>query len=128
MALCTAKFSHLSPLPSQGHIKRDPPGYQDEFELQWRHFKACLDLLHLSPDQPSPGLGELVTFVSQVASCYPALTKSFTGDLMATLDQHHMLMEPVLRHTIVKALILIRNRGQVRRWNWLVESHECMGD
>ncbi|KAL6785625.1 hypothetical protein ACKKBF_B01005 [Auxenochlorella protothecoides x Auxenochlorella symbiontica] len=97
----------------QGHIKRDPPGYQDEFELQWRHFKACLDLLHLSPDQPSPGLGELVTFVAQVASCYPALTKSFTGDLMATLDQHHMLMEPVLRHTIVKALILIRNRGQL---------------
>ncbi|RMZ53082.1 hypothetical protein APUTEX25_002491, partial [Auxenochlorella protothecoides] len=96
-----------------GHIKRDPPGYQDEFELQWRHFKACLDLLHLSPDQPSPGLGELVTFVAQVASCYPALTKSFTGDLMATLDQHHMLMEPVLRHTIVKALILIRNRGQL---------------
>lgn len=103
------------PCPTrQGHIKRDAPGYQDEFELQWRHYQACLQLLRLSPDQPSPELAELVTFVSQVAGRYPKLSSGFAPELISVLDEHHMLLEPSLRETMVKALILLRNRNEVR--------------
>ena len=96
---------------AQGHIKRDAAGYQDEFELQWRHYNACLELLRLSPDQPSAELGELVSFVAHVAGCYPQQTASFAPELTAVLEEHHAAMDPALRLTLVKALILLRNKN-----------------
>lgn len=51
---------------AQGNIKRDPASYSDEFGLQWRHYKACLDLFLLKPSQESAEFAELVTFIAQV--------------------------------------------------------------
>ncbi len=50
----------------QGNIKRDPASYSDEFGLQWRHYKACLQLFLLKPSQDSQEFAELVTFIAQV--------------------------------------------------------------
>ena len=51
---------------SQGNIKRDPAGYSDEFQLQWRHYKACLQLFLLKPSQDGSEFGDLVNFIAQV--------------------------------------------------------------
>lgn len=67
--------------------------------------------MRLSPDQPSAELGELVSFVAHVAGCYPQQTASFAPDLTAVLEEHHAAMDPALRLTLVKALILLRNKN-----------------
>ena len=53
----------------QGNIKRDPAGYSDEFQLQWRHYKACLQLFLLKPTQDGSEFGDLVNFIAQVRDC-----------------------------------------------------------
>ena len=47
----------------------------------------------------------------QVCTCYPKDTAGFPKEVMGLLDQHHMVLEPQLRRTLVQALILMRNRG-----------------
>ena len=54
------------PLCNQGNIKRDPLGYSDEFQLQWRHYKACLQLFLLKPSQEGGEFADLVSFIAQV--------------------------------------------------------------
>ena len=50
----------------QGCIKRDPEGHADDFALQWRHYKACLDIFNLKPSKDSKEFADLVTFIAQV--------------------------------------------------------------
>ena len=50
----------------QGCIKRDPDGHADDFALQWRHFKACLDIFNLKPSKDSKEFADLVAFIAQV--------------------------------------------------------------
>lgn len=100
-------------LTLQGNIKRDPLGYSDEFQLQWRHYKACLQLFLLKPSQDGSEFGDLANFIAQVSSSYPKFAEDFAKDLMELLDKHHAVLEPALRQTLVKALILLRNRQQL---------------
>ncbi|KAK9834281.1 hypothetical protein WJX81_003203 [Elliptochloris bilobata] len=97
----------------QGNIKRDPEGYTDEFQLQLRHYHACLDIFKMKPSKESREFSELVGFISQVVGCYPKETEGFAAELMQLLDTHYAVLDSGLRQTLVKALILMRNRGQV---------------
>ena len=89
------------PLPAsacpQGNIKRDPTGYGDEFQLQWRHYKACLQLFLLRPAQEGGEFGDLVGFIAQVCSCYPNFTAGFAAEVMDLLDKHHAVLDGPLR-------------------------------
>ena len=64
-------------LVPQSAIKGDAEGYQDEFELQYRHYKSQLELLRLSPQSASRELANLVQFLAQVAHCYPSKMAGF---------------------------------------------------
>ena len=61
----------VTPSILQGNIKRDPAGYSDEFQLQWRHYKACLQLFLLKPTQDGGEFGDLVNFIAQVGGALP---------------------------------------------------------
>ena len=50
----------------------------------------------------------------QVSSRYPKETSDFAPELIKLLDTHYALLDPSLRRGLVKALILLRNKGQVR--------------
>lgn len=50
---------------------------------------------------------------AQVAQCYPKDTAGFPAELMQLLDTHSEALDSALRQAAVKALILLRNRGQV---------------
>ena len=52
--------------------------------------------------------------VMQVSSCYPKETGDFAPELIKLLDTHYAVLDPALRRGLVKALILLRNKGQVR--------------
>ena len=54
------------------------------------------------------------SWVLQVVGCYPKETARFAADLMQLLDTHYAVLDSSLRQTLVKALILMRNRSQAR--------------
>lgn len=49
----------------------------------------------------------------QVSQCYPKDTQGFTAEVIQLLDTHYALLDPALRRGLVKALILLRNKGQL---------------
>ncbi|KAI8092331.1 SDA1-domain-containing protein [Gilbertella persicaria] len=101
--------THLPQL--QNLIKRDSKSYEAEFLQQWRHFQSTLSIFCLKPDEESKELCELVTFMSQVAQCYPDITKDFSQSIMDLLKEHCMVLHPEVRKSLVQALILLRNKG-----------------
>lgn len=78
-----------------------------------RHYRACLDIFALQPAKPHRELGELALFAAALAPSYPTLTPTLAADLASTLTAHAPSMDPALRLTLAKALMLLRNRGAV---------------
>lgn len=95
----------------QNLIKRDPASYKEEFNQQYRHYSALLDIFKLRPDKYEKGLDELVMFLAQVAQCYTEELKQYPQELMNLLETHHTALEPGMRMTFCRALILLRNKN-----------------
>jgi protein SDA1 len=49
-----------------------------------------------------------------VSKCYPTSTAGFAGELMQLLEEQQARLDAALRRAMVQALILLRNRNQVR--------------
>eukprot|EP00889_Picochlorum_renovo_P002999 jgi/Picre1/30029/NNA_005401.t1 len=99
----------------QQHIKKDPQGYKDEFQLQWRHYEATRGLFLMSPGQPSLEFQSLVMFMAHVSEHYPDVTQnSFKQGIIELLEKHGPLLEHSTRLTLVKALILMRNKNNMK--------------
>ncbi|KAI7850372.1 SDA1-domain-containing protein [Circinella umbellata] len=101
--------THLPQL--QNLIKRDSKSYEAEFQQQYRHYQSTLSIFCLKPSEEAKELSESVTFISQVAQCYPTETKEFPQQLVDLLQQHCIVLNPDVRKSFVQALILLRNKG-----------------
>ncbi|XP_014842861.1 protein SDA1 homolog [Poecilia latipinna] len=97
----------------QNLIKRDPQSYVDEFLQQHRHYQSNVEIFRLQPDKANKDLAELVMFLSQVAHCYTQQLSTFPRDLSELLRSYHTIIEPELRMTFCKALILLRNKDLI---------------
>ncbi|XP_037548292.1 protein SDA1 homolog [Nematolebias whitei] len=97
----------------QNLIKRDPQSYLDEFLQQHRHYQSNVEIFKLQPDKPNKELAELVMFLAQVAHCYTQQLSTLPRDLSELLMNHHTVVEPDLRMTLCKALILLRNKNLI---------------
>lgn len=53
-------------------------------------------------------------WVLQVCTCYPQQTSGFAQEVMLLLDTHYAVLNSALRQSLVKSLILIKNRGQLK--------------
>lgn len=125
----------------QNLIKRDPISYREEFLTQYNHYLSLLRLLQHSPlafsnDSGTAGDGtiksssnsstsngqhfrELVTFISQVAQCYPEETKTFPKELGDLLMEDGKIggsggargIGNDTRRSIVQNLVMLRNKG-----------------
>nr|XP_018913921.1 PREDICTED: protein SDA1 homolog isoform X1 [Bemisia tabaci] len=95
----------------QNLIKRDPESYKDEFLLQRRHFQSLLSVFLLRPSQYNKGLDELVMFMAQVAHCYKGELSTFAQEIIDVLQNHNTVLDPNIRMTFCRALILLRNKG-----------------
>ncbi|ORY33460.1 putative cell cycle-related protein [Naematelia encephala] len=103
----------------QNLIKRDPKGYREEFLTQYNHY---LSLLRLQSSSTSAGtnndksaelFADLITFICQVAQCYPEETKDLTvqlKDLLLGGGNGASVVGGDLRKTIVKNLVMLRNK------------------
>uniref|UniRef100_A0A8C6Y9R6 Protein SDA1 n=1 Tax=Naja naja TaxID=35670 RepID=A0A8C6Y9R6_NAJNA len=97
----------------QNLIKRDPPSYTEEFLQQYRHYKSNVEIFKLQPAKPNKELGELVMFLAQVAHCYPEYLEDFPQQLKELLSYCHTVLDPDLRMTFCRALILLRNKNLI---------------
>ncbi|XP_028929783.1 protein SDA1 homolog [Ornithorhynchus anatinus] len=97
----------------QNLIKRDPSAYAEEFLQQYNHYKSNVEIFKLQPDKPSKELAELAMFLAQVGHCYPEHLADFPQHLKDLLRYNHTLLDPDLRMTFCKALILLRNKNLI---------------
>ncbi|KAK7896519.1 hypothetical protein WMY93_021844 [Mugilogobius chulae] len=97
----------------QNLIKRDPQSYLDEFLQQFRHYQSNIQIFKLQPDKPNKELAELVMFLAQVGHCYTEHMSAFPQELCELLLAYHTVLEPDLRMTFCKGLILLRNKNLI---------------
>ncbi|KAJ7327227.1 hypothetical protein JRQ81_016986 [Phrynocephalus forsythii] len=97
----------------QNLIKRDPPSYTEEFLQQYRHYQANVEIFKLQPAKSNKELAELVIFLAQVGHCYPDHLEDFPQQLKELLSYNHTVLDPDLRMTFCKALILLRNKNLI---------------
>ncbi|XP_038063105.1 protein SDA1 homolog [Patiria miniata] len=97
----------------QNLIKRDPQSYIEEFLQQYRHYESNLQIFQLKPTQHSKNLAELVMFFCQVSQCYPKELAGYPQQLIDLLQRHSTVLDPDMRMTFCKGLILLRNKGLI---------------
>ncbi|XP_053664962.1 protein SDA1 homolog [Anopheles marshallii] len=97
----------------QNLIKRDPDSYRDEFLQQYHHFHSVLDIFRLEPDKENKNLCESIMFLAQVAQCYLEELKTFPQTLVDLLKTHSTTLDPEMRNTFCRALILLRNKNLI---------------
>ncbi|XP_077258647.1 SDA1 domain containing protein Mys45A isoform X1 [Temnothorax americanus] len=95
----------------QNLIKRDPESYKEEFLQQHQHYKSTLEVFRLEPTQFNKSLDELITFLAQVAHCYPGDLKTYPQEIVDILQTHNVLLDNGMRLTFCKALIQLRNKS-----------------
>eukprot|EP00946_MAST-07B_sp_MAST-7B-sp1_P004381 g4381.t1 len=83
----------------------------DEFQQQHRHYLSEMAIFRLEPASSSSHFGEVITFLSHVAVCYKDILKDFPAEISALLSEHYLTLDRELRKVMVRALILMRNRG-----------------
>ncbi|TXT12919.1 hypothetical protein VHUM_01320 [Vanrija humicola] len=108
----------------QNLIKRDPVAYKEEFMVQYNHYVSLLRLQTVAPASGSSAtsnekstelFGDLITFVSQCAACYPTITKELPQQLRALLlgTEGVMALTGDLRETAVRNLVMLRNKDVI---------------
>ncbi|XP_070160025.1 protein SDA1 homolog [Polyergus mexicanus] len=95
----------------QNLIKRDPESYKEEFLQQYLHYKSTLEVFRLEPTQFSKSFDELVTFLAQVAHCYPNDLKTYPQEIVDILQTHNTILDNEMRMTFCKVLIQLRNKS-----------------
>eukprot|EP00768_Dysnectes_brevis_P001490 gnl/Dysnectes_brevis/1389_a1565_1679.p1 GENE.gnl/Dysnectes_brevis/1389_a1565_1679~~gnl/Dysnectes_brevis/1389_a1565_1679.p1 ORF type:complete len:756 (-),score=263.39 gnl/Dysnectes_brevis/1389_a1565_1679:159-2426(-) len=94
----------------QDRCKRDPPTYHSEFQEQFTRFTSFLEMFQLNPEGEHEELSELICFLAALASTYRKDLAKYPQTLIDLLDQQAQYMSPKFRLTIVKSIILMRNR------------------
>ena len=103
----------------QNLIKRDPKGYREEFLTQYNHYTSLLRVYSLGQststanDKNDDLFQDLITFVCQVAQCYPTETEDLTEQLRGLLlgeGGGGGVARGQVRETIVKNLVMLRNK------------------
>jgi protein SDA1 len=102
------KLPHL-----QNAMKRDPESYIEEFMMQYRHFQSELRLYKLTPDMKNTKFANLVNFLGHVSGCYTKHMANFPTLLLNLLEEHCLVMNPEVRMTVLKVVLMIRNKEMV---------------
>lgn len=98
-------------LQLQNLIKRDPSSYKDEFNCQYQQYQSFMEVFRISPSKYNKGLDDLIMFLAQVSTYYKQELESFPSELMSVLHDCGTALDPSMRMTFCRALILLRNRG-----------------
>ncbi|OCH95200.1 actin cytoskeleton organization and cell cycle progression protein [Obba rivulosa] len=97
----------------QNLIKRDPAAYKEEFLQQWNHYNSIRQIFQINPDEQAQHFRELVTFIAQVAQCYPKETAEFPSHLSTMLLENYGTLTPDTRKALVQNLVMLRNKDVI---------------
>lgn len=73
-----------------------------QFNQQYRHFSALMEIFKLHPEKYEKNLDELVMFLAQVSQCYAEELKDYPQELMSLLQSHHTVLDPGMRMVCLK--------------------------
>ncbi|GJJ07757.1 hypothetical protein Clacol_001962 [Clathrus columnatus] len=107
-ALLTSNLPQL-----QNLIKRDPAAYKEEFLQQWNHYESIRKIFQINPDEQAQQFRQLISFIAQVAQCYPQETADFPNRLSALLLESYSTLNPDTRKTLVQNLVMLRNKSVI---------------
>jgi len=112
----------------QNLIKRDPVSYKDEFLQQWNHYNSIRLIFHLNPDEHAQHFRELVTFIAQVATCYPTETSQFPSHISSILLENYTMLSPDTRKSLIQTMVMLRNKNVISSIEYVFTSvlHYCM--
>ncbi|XP_053694729.1 protein SDA1 homolog [Sabethes cyaneus] len=115
---------HSNQLPEnlpqlQNLIKRDPESYREEFLQQYQYFLGILEVFRSEPGKENKSLCESIMFLAQVAQCYVEELKTFPQTIVDMLKTHSTNLDPEMRNTFCRALILLRNKNLISPLNLL---------
>ncbi|KAG6850477.1 hypothetical protein H0H93_012898 [Arthromyces matolae] len=111
--LLTANLPQL-----QNLIKRDPQAYKEEFLQQWNHYNSIREIFKIHPDEQAQHFRELVSFISQVATCYPKETADFPAQISSLLLENYGTLSPESRKILVQNLVILRNKDVISSIEW----------
>ncbi|CAJ0588580.1 unnamed protein product [Cylicocyclus nassatus] len=97
-------------------IRKDPESYKEEFLEQFDHYTHTMKLLQLQPQQHRMELQPLlesITFLSGLAKHYPEQAKEFCLHMITVLREQGSGLDPHVRMSFCKALVLLRNQNLV---------------
>ncbi|KAI0713306.1 actin cytoskeleton organization and cell cycle progression protein [Earliella scabrosa] len=97
----------------QNLIKRDPPAYKEEFLQQWNHYNSIRQIFQINPDENAQHFRELVSFIAQVAQCYPKETAEFPSQISTLLLESYGTLSPDTRKSLVQNLVMLRNKDVI---------------
>lgn len=100
-------------LQLQNLIKRDAESYSYEFAFQWKRYTSLLELYKMNPGTYNKEVDDLTSFLAQVSHCFKEDLKEYPQMLREVLQSHATVLDPTIRMTFVKALILLRNKGLI---------------
>ncbi|KAI0781265.1 actin cytoskeleton organization and cell cycle progression protein [Trametes elegans] len=97
----------------QNLIKRDPTAYKEEFLQQWNHYNSIRQIFQINPDENAQHFRELVSFIAQVAQCYPKETADFPSQISTLLLESYGTLSPDTRRSLVQNLVMLRNKNVI---------------
>ncbi|CAG5124076.1 unnamed protein product [Candidula unifasciata] len=97
----------------QNLMKRDPQSYKEEFVKQWQYYHNLMQTFQLQPSKYDEKLDEMITFLSQVSHCYKEEVSELPEQLSNILKNHSTILDRTMRMTLVKAVIMLRNKEMI---------------
>eukprot|EP00924_Labyrinthula_sp_SR-Ha-C_P008208 snap_masked-scaffold_11-processed-gene-6.25-mRNA-1 protein AED:0.28 eAED:0.29 QI:0/-1/0/1/-1/1/1/0/720 len=97
----------------QNVMKREPEMYKRDFEQHLRSFRAQASIYELSPTKDSKDFGKLAYFLAHTSNLYREYSLVFSAELKSLFLKSYETMVPSLRLTLLKSLILLKNKKQV---------------
>lgn len=77
---------------------------------QWQYYHNLMQTFQLQPSKYDEKLDELITFLSQVSHCYKDEVSELPEQLSSILKNHSTILDRTMRMTLVKAVIMLRNK------------------
>uniref|UniRef100_A0A6G1SFI7 Protein SDA1 n=1 Tax=Aceria tosichella TaxID=561515 RepID=A0A6G1SFI7_9ACAR len=96
----------------QNCIKKDPTAYQEEFQVQYRHYESILQILMMNPAYFDKQFESLVTFLAHTVPCYKDRVE-FPEQLINLLRNYSTGLHRDSRLACCKALMILRSRNFV---------------
>lgn len=97
----------------QNCIKKDPAAYEEEFQVQYRHYDSILQILMLNPAYFDKEFESLVTFLAHTVPCYKETRQEFPEQLINLLRNYSTGLHRDSRLACCKALMILRSRNFV---------------